>query len=98
MAAAVSVAATAPSTVSDHDAAGPGAAIGRPPEATQKTTSPSSGVNAGSTARAIPPLAARATMPQPRLSSDASVQTQASVVLWSGRTAHPGGSGVAANT
>jgi hypothetical protein len=43
--------------------------------------SPSKGVKAGSTARAIPALAIRATMPQPRLSSAASVQTQASVVL-----------------
>jgi hypothetical protein len=67
--------------VSAHEVAGPGAAGGPGPEARQKTMSPSKGVNAGSTARAIPALAIRATMPQPRLSSAASVQTQASVVL-----------------
>ncbi len=56
--------------------------------------SPSNGVKAGSTARAIPPAAMRATIPQPRLSSAASVHTQASVVLWPGGTAQPGSSGM----
>src|SRR5690242_13986282 len=81
MAAAVTLAATVPSTVSDQVAASPGDGAWRDPEARQNTTSPSSGVNAGSTARAIPALAIRATIAQPRLSSDASVITHASVVL-----------------
>jgi nitrile hydratase accessory protein len=44
IAAAVSVPATVPSTVSDHDAAGPGSAGVPPPEARQNVTSPSKGV------------------------------------------------------
>src|SRR4051794_16303558 len=59
IAAAVRVAATAPRIVSDHEAAGPGAAGEPAPEARQKTMSPSKGVKAGSTARAIPALAMR---------------------------------------
>src|ERR1700748_3721264 len=81
IAAAVTVAATVPSRVSDQEAASPAAGGGSDPEARQKTTSPSTGVNAGLTARAIPALAMRATIAQLRLSSEASVNTHASVVL-----------------
>jgi hypothetical protein len=81
IAAAVTVAAVVPSTVSIQDAAGPGVGGGAVPDARQKVTSPSLGVKAGSTARAIPAVATRATIPQLRLSSAASVQTHASVVF-----------------
>ena len=50
----------------------------------QNATSPSTGVKVGSTARAIPAVAARATMPASRLSRAASVQMQTRVVLPSG--------------
>jgi hypothetical protein len=46
--------------------------------------SPSTGVKVGSTARAMPPVAARATIPQARLLSAASVQMQTRVVFPSG--------------
>ena len=81
IAAAVTVAAAVPSTATLHDAASPGGAGCSAPEARQNTTSPSSGVKAGSTARAMPAPAMRATIAQVRLSTDASVQTHASVVL-----------------
>ena len=81
IAAAVTCAASAPMAASCHDARTPGAAGGSDPDAMQKTTSPSTGVNAGLTARAIPALAIRARIAQLRLSSEASVQTHASVVL-----------------
>ena len=60
IAAAVTVAAAVPSTVSAQDAPGPGAEGGPVPDARQKTMSPSLGVKAGSTARAIPAPATRA--------------------------------------
>src|SRR5450755_961031 len=90
IAVAVTVAAALPSTVSVHEVAGPGTGGGPVPDARQNARSPSFGVNAGSTAREIPALAIRATIPQPRLSSVASVHTHASVVLWPGRAAQPG--------
>ena len=57
----------------------------RSPEARQKTTSPSTSEKTGSTARATPALAIRATRVQAGLSSGASVITQTSVVLRSSR-------------
>src|SRR5450755_2559691 len=92
IAAAVTVAAALPSTVSVQEAAGPGGGGVPVPDARQKATSPSRGVKAGSTALAIPAVATRATIPQPRLSSDASVQTQANVVFSPGRAAQRGSS------
>ena len=65
------------------------------PEARQKTTSPSTGVNTGSTARPSPAVAARATIEQPRLSKAASVQTQTGVEFPSG-TRNCGGASIAA--
>src|SRR5450755_5156947 len=94
IAAAVTVAAAVPSTVSVQEVAGPGVGGDLVPDARQNATSPSLGVKAGSTALAIPALETRATIPQPRLSSAASVHTHASVVLWPGRAAQRGSSGV----
>ena len=98
IAAAVTVAAIVPSTVSAQVAASPGAAGGQEPEARQKITSPSTGVKAGFTARAIPALAMRAAIAQPRLSSEASVHTHTSVVLAPARIDRFGGSGSSATT
>ena len=81
IASAVTVAATAPSTVSAHVASKPAGRGGSGPDARQNTTSPSTGVNTGSTARAMPALATRATIAQLRLSSEASVNTHARVVF-----------------
>ena len=64
--------------------------------ARQKTTSPSKGVKAGLTARAIPALAMRARIAHARLSSAASVKTHASVVLLAERMGGWGGSGICA--
>ena len=79
IAAAVAVAAAAPICIAAKGRGSP-----PEPEARQKATSPSTGVKVGSTARAMPAVAARATMPHSRLSRVASVQTQTSVVLPSG--------------
>src|SRR5262249_34326370 len=88
IAAAVAVAAAAPIW---NGANGSGSSR---PEARQKTTSPSTGVNTGSTALPRPAVAARATIEQPRLSSVASVQTHTGVEFPSG-TRNWGGSVIA---
>ena len=67
------------------------------PEARQKATSPSTSENTGSTARATPPLAIRATRVQAGLSSGASVITQTSVVLRSSTRVQSGASVIAAS-
>src|SRR5215211_6927632 len=90
IAAAVTVAATVPATSeSKRSRAGP-------PDATQKTTSPSNSENTGSTARATPPLAMRAIRVHDALSSAASVITHTSVVLRSSKPVHSGGRSMAA--
>src|ERR1700752_726701 len=81
IASALMVAAAAPSTVSAHVASKPAEAGGLAPDARPNTTSPSTGVKTGSTARATPALAIRATIAQLRLSSEASINTHASVVF-----------------
>src|SRR5450755_4061661 len=93
IAAAVTIAAP-PSRVSVQEAARPAGGGASDPDDRQNATSPSSGVKAGSTAPAIPAVATRATIPQPRLSSEASVQTHASVVFSPGPAAQRGSSGL----
>ena len=66
------------------------------PEARQKATSPSTSENTGSTARATPALAIRATRVQAGLSSGASVITQTRVVLRSSSRVQSGSSVIAA--
>jgi AcrR family transcriptional regulator len=75
IAAAVTVAAGVPSTMRVQHVAGPGAEGGSVPDAGRKAMSPSCGVKAGSTARAIPAAVTRAMIPQLRFSSGASVHT-----------------------
>src|SRR3954471_22081790 len=73
-----------------------GAAAAPEPDYTQNTTSPSTSENTGSTARATPPLAIRATRAHAALSSAASVITQTSVVLRSSSRDQSGGPSIAA--
>src|SRR4051812_50148361 len=70
--------------------------VAPPPEERQNTTSPSTSEKTGSTARATPPLAIRATRAQAALSSVASVITQTSVVFRSSRRVQSGGPSLAA--
>ena len=67
------------------------------PEARQNATSPSTLENTGSTARATPPLAIRATRVHAGLSSGASVITQTRVVLSSSTLVQSGASVIEAS-
>src|ERR671910_2601332 len=92
IAAAVIVAASVPTTIEvKRSVLAPAS-----PEARQKATSPSASENTGSTARAPPPLAIRATREQAGLSSAASVITQTSVVLRSSTFVQSGISSIVA--
>src|SRR5919197_6284951 len=90
IAAAVTVAASVPTAI------GPKRSLGPLPDERQKTTSPSTSENTGSTARATPPLAIRATRAHAALSSGALVITHTSVVFRSSIGAHSGGRFIAA--
>src|SRR5436190_6424782 len=89
-AAAVIVAAIVPIEI------GPKRPVSPAPDARQNATSPSTSEWTGSTARATPPLAIRATREQAALSSAASVITQASVVFRSSSRDQSGGPSIAA--
>ena len=88
LAAAVTVAAAVPTAIETKRSV----AAGRSPDARQKTTSPSTLEKTGSTARATPPLAIRATRVQPGRSRGASVITQTRVVFRSSTRSQSGGS------